>query len=283
MPGRRTEGAGVGSAIAELYALTHQRATAAAAGSALVFRPGGVTSGNVTETWPAPDNVFWTIQGPKTIQIDDSIVSPAVVPAGTYATQGSLSLLSIANFNNENGGAILQMADGAVLSGVGVLTLGEWLLAQSMSATTPVVTVAASQETNIIVSSFAVLQSTAAAAFFHVRSGGFLWLDLTNCAVGDDAHAMVTVDAGGQGQVNSRESSLRANLFTGAGASAFDIFVDSGTIVGSPLGGGTSVTLSDSALLTGYTPASSANWNNTPPATVAAALDRIAAKIGPIL
>jgi hypothetical protein len=31
-----------------------------------------------------------------------------------------------------------------------------------------------------------------------------------------------------------------------------------------------------------YTPASSANWNNSPPATVQAALDRIAAEIGPI-
>src|SRR5579863_3263184 len=111
MIGRRTEGAGVGSSIAELYALAHRRASGASAGSALVFRPGGVTSGNVTAVWPPPGDVFWTIQGPKTIQIDDSIVSPAVVPAGHYATQGSLSLLSIANFDNENGGAILQMAD----------------------------------------------------------------------------------------------------------------------------------------------------------------------------
>jgi hypothetical protein len=31
-----------------------------------------------------------------------------------------------------------------------------------------------------------------------------------------------------------------------------------------------------------YTPASSANWNGTPPTTVQQALDRIAAKIGPI-
>jgi hypothetical protein len=31
-----------------------------------------------------------------------------------------------------------------------------------------------------------------------------------------------------------------------------------------------------------YTPASSANWNNNPPTTIRAALDRIAAKIGPI-
>ena len=46
-------------------------------------------------------------------------------------------------------------------------------------------------------------------------------------------------------------------------------------------GGGTLTRLTDAYSL-GYTPASSANWNGTPPDNVQSALDRIAAKIGPI-
>ena len=46
--------------------------------------------------------------------------------------------------------------------------------------------------------------------------------------------------------------------------------------------GTVTINLESNASRTAYTPASSANWNNNPPTTVAAALDRIAAHAGPI-
>ena len=63
-----------------------------AAGSTFVFRPGGVTLGNVYATWPAlyaALNIAAPVSAegnrpPTIVQIDDFIVSPAVIPAGAY-------------------------------------------------------------------------------------------------------------------------------------------------------------------------------------------------------
>jgi hypothetical protein len=49
-----------------------------------VFKPGGVAAGNVYVTWAALMTAFSSFVGPKAIQFDDSIVTPAVVPAGVY-------------------------------------------------------------------------------------------------------------------------------------------------------------------------------------------------------
>jgi hypothetical protein len=51
---------------------------------AFVFRPGGVAGGNVYTTWPSLMAAVGPVQGPKVIQFDDTIISPVVVPAGTY-------------------------------------------------------------------------------------------------------------------------------------------------------------------------------------------------------
>lgn len=290
MPGRNP-GRHAAAVSADFHELRNQIAqlrrgggSTATGGAALIYRPGGTTAGNVYATWSALYAVLSTVAGPRTVQIDDSIVSPAVIPvADTPYNLDSVSLTSNANFDNANGGAILQLADGVQLS-FGLLTIGEWLLVQSMATAAPVVTVASGKECNVVLASFSGLQSTGAAAFFEVQTGGFLWFDLTNCAIGDDTHPVVRVEAvvsGKPGQANARESSLRANLFTGPGATDFDLFIDSGTLVGTPLGGPVAA-LTDAAILTAYAPASSTNWNNAPPSTVAAALDRIAAHIGPI-
>lgn len=50
----------------------------------LVFRPGGVADGNVYTDWAALVAAAQQIRGYKTIQFDDSIVSPCVIPAGAW-------------------------------------------------------------------------------------------------------------------------------------------------------------------------------------------------------
>src|SRR5574342_1329257 len=49
-----------------------------------VFRPGGVQEGNVYTSWPDLFAAMSVVQGWKTIQFDDTIVSPCVIPAGTW-------------------------------------------------------------------------------------------------------------------------------------------------------------------------------------------------------
>lgn len=49
-----------------------------------VFRPGGVQEDNVYTDWAALVEAMTPVQGWKTIQFDDSLVTPCVVPAGTW-------------------------------------------------------------------------------------------------------------------------------------------------------------------------------------------------------
>lgn len=49
-----------------------------------VYRPGGVPSATVYPVWSDLYAALLAFDGPRVVQIDDSIVSPAVVPAGVY-------------------------------------------------------------------------------------------------------------------------------------------------------------------------------------------------------
>jgi len=50
-----------------------------------IFQPGGVAGGNTYTTWADLYAALQVNAGPKTIYFDDSIVTPAVIPAGVYA------------------------------------------------------------------------------------------------------------------------------------------------------------------------------------------------------
>lgn len=52
--------------------------------STFVYRPGGLSSGNVYASWENLYNDLVTVPGPKIVQINDSLVSPAIIPSGFY-------------------------------------------------------------------------------------------------------------------------------------------------------------------------------------------------------
>lgn len=58
--------------------------------STFVYRPGGVPSANVYNSWPAMLADMALVQGPKVVEIDDSIVSPAIIPTGTWNMRRSI-------------------------------------------------------------------------------------------------------------------------------------------------------------------------------------------------
>jgi len=196
---------------------------------AFVYRPGGVAGENVYTDVPSLYAALSSIQGNKLVLIDDSIVSPAPWPAmgggGTYNLDG-VSFTSIASFTNANGGAILSLAPGVKWS-FGMLTIEPWLkIMAAPQAGTSVVTVSANQECNLVVRYFSSIVSTTAQAFFEVKNGGFLWIDMNNADLGDGVNPVIAVDAGGAGQANLQQAALSAGSVAGAGASAFEVFFD---------------------------------------------------------
>jgi hypothetical protein len=63
----------------------HANAGLAGGGASIVFRPGGVATENVVTTWIEVLDALALAQGARTVQFDDSIVSPIQIPASTTA------------------------------------------------------------------------------------------------------------------------------------------------------------------------------------------------------
>lgn len=55
-----------------------------------VYRPRGIASENVYSDWNALIAAHEQVQGPKVIEIDDSLLSPAPIPAGAYDLSDTL-------------------------------------------------------------------------------------------------------------------------------------------------------------------------------------------------
>jgi len=89
----------------------------AASESLLVYRPGAATSGNVFGTWGDLMTQVASVDGPVTIHLDDSVTSPAPVPAGTHTFpfgavfQGQSPSVSARSVE-------VEFADGAEIVGV---------------------------------------------------------------------------------------------------------------------------------------------------------------------
>jgi hypothetical protein len=229
-----------------------------------VFRPGGVTAKDVYADWLSLYAAFSASAGTRSIQIDDSIVSPAVIPAGTYDLSGAI-ISGTPNINTDSGGALLDLANGVVITAPTTLTF-DGLDVRFLGAST-CITTAANEEVNLYLRNAATLACSGAGAFLD-GSLGFGLVILTTGTVGDSVH---TVLVGCDIQAYN-SSGLAPNSFTGG-----TIFPDDSTALLSVV---PFTTLQSNARLTAYNPAVAGNWAGTPPATVAQALDRIAANVG---
>lgn len=112
---------------------------ATAAGSAalaskttFVYRPGGITANNVFATWAALYAQLTAMEGPKVVQIDDSIVSPAIIPAGTWDLNNCTLIGRVRSLPTN-----AQCADGCVLQNLAQLDDNVTLISVS---TAPVLT-----------------------------------------------------------------------------------------------------------------------------------------------
>ena len=109
-------------------------------GNVFVYRPGEPNpSGNVYATWANAHAAASAIGGQTTIEIDDSLVSPAVIPSGTW-DMSTVTLSGTIPKAVQAVGTNVEAADGAVLLNLGIL---DWFLKLNSVSTTPVMPVAA--------------------------------------------------------------------------------------------------------------------------------------------
>jgi hypothetical protein len=236
-------------------------------GATFVYRPGGVASGNVYTSWSTLYAALSALPGPKWVEVDDSIISPAPIPAGSYnLDQVTLSGLSPSSR--------LLFDDGATIGAATVTLLIRNLNVQSNNTGTVWTFDNATTIGALHVQSAAIVCNEAAAPFLLVTAGTVQAWSFAG-TFGDGAH--VVFESSGTG-------SLFINLFSeselaGAGvasSASLDVFYDDTTTINLPQGGGQTIIQLSQAQRVEYSPGTSADWNPVP-TTVAGALDALAA------
>jgi len=189
---------------------------------AFVYRPGGGASyENVYTDWPSLYAAISLVQGPKLIQVDDSFVSPAVVPAGTYDLS-AVTFASVANYNDNRGTAALQFASGVHLTWG---TLAFEFVDVTCEATTDMYVVPQGVESNLFLIGTSI-QCQGAGRFVSVSSagsGGFLIVFARQYSVlGDGTNAVIGMGTG-LGTLDGQSSlHVRTGAIVGGGVLSFD-------------------------------------------------------------
>lgn len=81
----------------------------------LVYRPGGVSNGNVFATWTELMTRRATLDEPITVVVDDSIVSPALVDVGTWDLRRNTKIVGQRNPTSNPYQAVLDVQPNATL------------------------------------------------------------------------------------------------------------------------------------------------------------------------
>lgn len=269
------------------------KAVAGAGGGGIVYRPGAPSSGNCVGTWAEVMAVVSQSER-ATVFVDTSkqspIGSPAIIPPGTH----NMRLAQIKSVAYPTGLVVLEMQDGAVLDNLG--SIADGLELRCFPSTAPCFTFSlfpGGVPWVFAVWGGALIDNQGSVPAIEVPNGQFVvvansWSGWIGPQGGPFTTPLVHAAAGGMLIVASQFGQWADNWLSGdvgsqlsyAGVTAD--FPDPSP--NNPLFLGTSnpVVLIEHSGRVGYTPADAADWNNDPPDTVQAALDRIAAQLGPI-
>ncbi len=88
-------------------------ATLASSQTTFVYRPGGITSENVYANWNLLISDHLDVAGPKIIQIDDSIISPAIPTSGAFNLDDTTI---VGDPTNRDFPPVFQLGDGTTFS-----------------------------------------------------------------------------------------------------------------------------------------------------------------------
>lgn len=242
-------------------------------GSVFVFQPGGAASGNTFTSFAALYAAYNSThrassngtRPPVTIQIDDSFVSPAVIPAGAYNLD-SVTFTGIANETGPFNNAQVTISAGVTIT-AGVLAFAGVTVAFAGAAAC-ISCSSATQAVNIQLLYGAALYCSGVGPFLSVTAGqAYVRVD-AECDLGALGHAVVAA-TGGACSVFS--SGIFATLGAGAVTGTTAVVFYDVTVPGAQ-GGGVAV---NQAI--GYAPAVPGNWSPAP-TLMAPALDQLAAR-----
>lgn len=273
-----------GKHVESVQAMSSVQAFAAS----LVFRPGVPSSGNVFETWTQLMAAFATTRGTVTIAVDDS-VAPTIIDVGSWDLQDRATLVDLKQ--KENPQTTLFIPDGATLRN---LTNFAQLL--NIEAT-PITTPSLAYDPGVIVLIIregVVLANRGTRALIEVAPASSVNILLSDNAFLDNSlppfapFANLAVGPGQSFSITSLgNSGLLGLTNTVSGvAGAFVVIQYDSSWQGNPtlpnyFGGLIERSLND-ALFMDYEPAVLANWSGIAPTSTANALDRLAAKVGPV-
>ena len=247
----------------------------------VVFRPGD-TSGadNVFQTFAALYAACVNIQGPVRVLVDDSL-GPTHMTAGAYVLD-NWQFYGQASFADSLGFAILTIDAGVTWDGSASRTLDFTSLDIRYAGAADVCTVAVGAEFNLNLN-YTSLVTPGAGAILNIATsggGGFAVSDLENFStIGDGVHAVIKA---GVAPGFAALDAITATSVNAACITAGVVSIDSSCSLGIVAAPAYTIVFRDDATFTSYTAANAAKWSGTNPTSVAYALDRIAAMIGPI-
>ena len=170
----------------------------AATQGAIIYKPGGVSAGNVVATWAEVQAFITSLLGCCTVFVDDSITSPALVPGGSGLTECYGRVEFRDHLVDATAYSVLQIEDGATINNPFLFTTLE--VRCNCKSSTP--SIAFSGSTNggyLQMREFAKLSnaSTATQSAVLVPAGKTLSIELaTECSFTQNvAHPLFSVPA----------------------------------------------------------------------------------------
>jgi len=210
----------------------------AASASTFVYRPGSIAADNVYSDWSLLIADAALQEGPKVVQIDDSIVSPAVIPSGMF-NMTNITLVGDPSIRDSQ--PALSFSDGAIFLGLEEVKYIEMIGA----STSPSIIISSSSQITFRDSKISV--DAGSSEIFSASSTFDLVLDRTEF-IGADI--ILDVTAGATTVWLENQSSILSGLVTSSLVSIIDFnCVDSNTSVGIQagiLGSSTTSLLDDS-------------------------------------
>jgi hypothetical protein len=252
--------------------------------SGVVWKPGVPSSGNVVATWEEVQNAIAAVSGALNVFVNSS-VAPAIVGQGITNCFGRVTFRAGASEYTTVPSSLMTLPDGAILLDPGQLAFGVSVILQGTAQ--PNLQFSNIRQFAVVAGSSLENQGTQPAVRVSPGSAFILALVLGSTFTPNPSAAIELTDPSSTGII----ASFTGGKFTGnnvvvgpVGSTliiAYDAGVDAlptnpgflGTVVPNEV---------DSASFMKYSPSNLANWSGTAPSSVADALDRIAAHVGPI-
>ncbi len=248
----------------------------------IIWQPGGTASGVTVTTWAAVQKFIAAREGAVTVYVDDSITSPAPVPAGTTDCEGRVTFASAVD-KIVPAQTAMSLADNAVLLNpagfdgfLHVICLGASQPNMQLTSGRVVLVQYGAKIDNQGSQPVVSLGADQFGAFVFEVGGSFQAnpSQLVDMPVAPAGVFMLVFDNGGFQSSN--------NVITGVAGTNASLTTDASLansfIPSNPGFSGTfNVNFVDHAQLVAYSPADPANWS-PPPTQVAQALDQLAAR-----